>query len=584
MLFLNPSKISDLMKNCFALMIGLLASCMALAGQEQNPVWQKLEIVLEATQDYENPYKDVELWVQLKGPGFDKRCYGFWDGDRTWRIRIMATSPGEWSWTSGSNQDDSGLNNIKGSFKASEWTDEEKEENPLRRGMIRPTENGHAFEYDDGTPMFWLADTWWSCMTRRYHWYADDLSREVGTPEAGFKDYVQYRKAQGFNGCMVIAAFPNWTAEESDWGGRDWEDEEGNRAFLGPEGTPDLDQINPAYFRNMDKKVDYLNENGFIPFIETSRRDIAAYWQSNFEWPESYARYIRYICFRYQGNIVINSPIHLDARALSGEEWNQAANIIVDHYEWSPFGHQSSANPPGSTLNTFGHTDKARWLTFHSVGNERNHTLFPGLTDMFLHPEPVPCLHNEPYYDGLQWGDTAKLGSDLAAYYCRVALYGSVLSGGLAGHVYGADHVWDGDEQMPGAFTIQSASQMSFIYEFLDIDQSGYGNLHPLKQLLQPNQTPNEDKNMGWAYCMRDEAKIFFLMYFEKGCKRATLSGALPKTEYELSWFDPSVGKWMKKLHLKSDTKGVIVLPDYPGEADLTKRDWAAKIIISSYR
>ncbi|MDX2430124.1 MAG: DUF5060 domain-containing protein [Bacteroides sp.] len=566
------------MKLLPAFSLSLFFLCSGLFGQSESKVWQKVEIVLDASLEYENPYKDVEVWIQLKGPDFDKKCYGFWDGDNTWRIRVMATSAGEWSWTSASNQNDDGLNGKTGTFSADDWTPAEMKENPLRRGMIRPTENGHAFEYADGTPMFWLADTWWSCMTRRYFWYEDDSARTVGSAEAGFKDYVAYRKSQGFNGCMVIAAFPNWTAEKSDWGGGDWEDESGNRAFFGKGNAPDLDRINPAYFQNMDRKVDFLNENGFIPFIESSRRDIGSYWKDNFDWPESYALYIRYLCFRYQGNIVINSPIHLDYTALSGEEWNKAANIIMDRYDWAPFGHQASANPPASTLNTFGHTQEARWLTFHSVGNERNHTLFPSLTAMFLHPDPVPCLHNEPYYDGLQWGDTASLGSDLAAYYCRVALYGSVLSGGLAGFVYGADHIWDGDEQMPEAFTIQSAPQMQFIYKFLGIDKSGYQELAPSKQLLSSYQTPNEDKNMGWAYCMRSEAKNLFLLYFEKGCQRAILSGALPNVKYKIHWFNPSTGDWIKKQGIKSDRNGEIVLPEFPDETRFTERDWAVKL------
>ena len=53
--------------------------------------------------------------------------------------------------------------------------------------------------------------------------------------------------------------------------------------------------------------------------------------------------------------------------ALTGEKWNQAGNIIIDRYDWAPFGHPASANPPGSTYRTFGHTDQAKWLTFHSV-------------------------------------------------------------------------------------------------------------------------------------------------------------------------------------------------------------------------
>ena len=32
-------------------------------------------------------------------------------------------------------------------------------------------------------------------------------------PTAGFKDYVRYRKAQGFNLVGIIAAFPNWETD-----------------------------------------------------------------------------------------------------------------------------------------------------------------------------------------------------------------------------------------------------------------------------------------------------------------------------------------------------------------------------------
>jgi hypothetical protein len=562
----------------------LLAGQISTA-QETTRVWQKPEIALTASQSFSNPYADVEVWVDMDGPGYSKRCYGFWDGGNTWRVRIMATAPGTWTWTSGSSPADSGLAGRTGSFSAVAWSESELQQNPLRRGMVRATANGHALQYADGTPMFWLADTWWSCMTRRFFWYDDDLPREVGTSAAGFKDYVRYRKAQGYNGCMVIAGFPNWTDTSSSWGGTGWEDEAGNRPFFGPGTTPDLNRINPAYFQSMDKKVDYLNENGFIPFIETARRDIGAYWKANFGWPHSYARYIRYLCFRYQGNIIINSPVHLDLDIpeIGNSEWNQAANVIVDGYAWPPFGHLGSANPPsqtGSTLESFGHTDQVRWLSLHAVGNARNHFLFPDLTAMFEHGNPVPCLNNEPYYDGLKWGDTAALGSDLAAYYCRVGIYGSVLSGGLAGHAYGADHVWDGDSQMPMAFVIQSAAQMQHIRTFLFGRGATFQNMAPRKDLLTPRQTSNRDGNKGWAYCLLSGQHDAALLYFEQGCERATLSGCLAGTPYHLRWFKPATGEWIAGETLQADGSGKIVLPLFPGGSSVSTADWGVELAL----
>ena len=78
----------------------LLGICGTVSAETRN-VWEKAEITLHAKKSYEDPYSDVEVWVDLKGPGFDKRCYGFWDGRETFRIRVLATAPGTWTWTSG---------------------------------------------------------------------------------------------------------------------------------------------------------------------------------------------------------------------------------------------------------------------------------------------------------------------------------------------------------------------------------------------------------------------------------------------------------------------------------------------------
>lgn len=223
------------MKTKIYLLLALINMLIIISCQEektitQHHLWEKIEIEFKSQNTYSNPYTDVEIWVDLKGPGFNKRCYGFWDGENNWKVRIMATTPGTWTWESGSNQKDVGLNKKKGAFAAIDWTDAEKLENPLRRGMIKADAKGHSFEYADGTPMFWLADTWWPCMTNKYFWYEDDKEREVGTPEAGFKDYVRYRKEQGYNGCMVIAAFPNWLKPgKMRWNVEgNWADEYGN--------------------------------------------------------------------------------------------------------------------------------------------------------------------------------------------------------------------------------------------------------------------------------------------------------------------------------------------------------------------
>jgi len=85
-----------------AILLSLFLAGNAVAAQSQTHVWEKVELTLHATNQYTNPYTQVVAWVDLKGPGFDKRCYGFWDGSNVFRVRVLATAPGTWTWRSGS--------------------------------------------------------------------------------------------------------------------------------------------------------------------------------------------------------------------------------------------------------------------------------------------------------------------------------------------------------------------------------------------------------------------------------------------------------------------------------------------------
>ncbi len=501
-------------------------------------VWEKVEIILHAEKHYDNPYTEVEVWIDLKGPGFEKRCYGFWDGDNVFRLRVLAAAPGLWKWSSGSNQSDPGLNGKKGEFTVVAWSETEKEANPCRRGMIRASANGHAFEYADGTPFFLLGDTWWSVPTFRYRWYDDDKQRPIG-PNAGFKDYVRFRRKQDFNCIAMIAAFPNWSNDDkpatlkmpdgtvlrSAWkqagteSAKDMHDEDGNRAFLFPgkipgyeKYFPDIDRINPKYFRNMDKKIDYLNSQGFAAFIEVSRRDIGQGWKKYYQWPQSYTRYIQYIWSRYQANICLFSPIHLDwtGSTIPAEEWNMAANRVIEKYGHPPFGTPAGTNSNPSTLRNFGHTDKAKWLTFHQIGNRRTHDLYPFLTEIFNASPPVPGINGEPYYAGMEGADG---DTETSALYCRSAMYGSVLSGGLGGHIYGAggwdggmwggnvedaakSHIWD-------VIKWRSADQMRHLRTFIMSEGGKYRDLVPSANLIKPNRSGKAKSCVGCSYCAR---------------------------------------------------------------------------------
>src|SRR5687767_3603002 len=124
-----------------------LWSRAALVSGEVH-VWETQEIILEASRDYPNAYSEVDCWIELSGPGFERRVYGFWDGGRVFRVRFVATSAGEWTWRTGSNRpQDRGLNSGEGRLRAVNWSEAEKSENANRRGFVRASPNGHALRY-----------------------------------------------------------------------------------------------------------------------------------------------------------------------------------------------------------------------------------------------------------------------------------------------------------------------------------------------------------------------------------------------------------------------------------------------------
>ena len=115
-------------------------------------VWEKKELTFTSTRRWADPYTDVTVCVDVVGPGFRTRVFGFWDGDRTFRVRLLAPMAGEWKWRSGSSPTDPGLSGLHGEFRAIDWSEEEKQQNPLRRGFLQTTANHHAIEQADGSP------------------------------------------------------------------------------------------------------------------------------------------------------------------------------------------------------------------------------------------------------------------------------------------------------------------------------------------------------------------------------------------------------------------------------------------------
>ncbi len=606
-----------------------MALAHPLGAQTATHVWELREITLRAARPYANPYTDVECWVTLTGPGFSKRVYGFWDGGDTWRVRVVATAPGRWTWISGSDQpDDRGLTGKTGAFTARAWTAEEVRANPNRRGFIRATPNGHALEYADGTPFFLLGDTWLGAATWRLPLTDAPAADTAPGPGVTFQDAVAFRKRQGFNSVSVIAAFPTWDTDQypatyADSAGvyyrNAWEefgvtvggqataksmhDERGYRPFEilpGRQGLPNYDRVVPEFFRSLDRKMVLLDAQGFVPILETVRRDVAPPWKAYFDFDRSYARFLEYMVARYGAYNLIFSKIHFDIYlprySLTAAEFNQAITAHYRRYGPMPFGQPVTALIDHATDSTFGTGQAAPWLTMHSTGNApRDHGIYAAIERQFRLFPPLPTADLEPHYTG--WvhpnndvnGERPEPASARDLYFSRAQMYGCVLSGALAGHVHGtgAYDVTSASEP-PGprpyfwqALRYESGGYMRGLGAFILSEGVRYRDLDLASDALEPRKAPGSSERGldGWSYLMRTPAKDLGFLYFENGALRARAAGWTPGAAYRFTWYDPRAGAWSDSTDLTADAQGVLQLPAFPGNEERASTDWAARIV-----
>jgi hypothetical protein len=118
--------------------------------------------------------------------------------------------------------------------------------NPLHThgGLLRVSKDGHHLTYADGTPFFWLGDTWWFCPS--------DLMPLEGSTHpsipSAYQALIEKRGHQRFT--VIHMAFLGEIGGVSPFTsgkrGADWD---------------------PAYWQRVDRYMDIANDNGLIPVI-----------------------------------------------------------------------------------------------------------------------------------------------------------------------------------------------------------------------------------------------------------------------------------------------------------------------------
>jgi len=186
-------------------------------------------------------------------------------------------------------------------------------------------------------------------------------------------------------------------------------------------------------------------------------------------------------------------------------------------------------------------------------------------------------------------GERPPANSDRDNYFSRAQMYGSVLSGGLSGHVHGTSsyditttgepaglrhHIWD-------ALKFESGKYMRHLSSFIMSEGDKYQKLELSSQNIHPQKAPNSPENGldGWSFMMRTPAKDFALLYFENQSILPRLSKFIPRTSYYIQWFNPSNGEWRENITVNTDNSGMLFLPKFPDGQNPSTRDWAVKIL-----
>ena len=595
-------------------------------------VWETVEVRLQAKEQYDNPYTDVVVWADVTGPNFEKRVFGFWDGGNEFCIRLTAVEAGLWSYVTGANVQDDGLCGVTGSYLAGPWSTEEKEANATRRGFVVATPDGHSMMYADGTPYIMVGDTWWALATKHFPWVDDEVSRTGA--DMTMKDMARVRRSQGYNTVGMIAAFPTWDSDglpshievgdelhttiRSAWTNngcrapREGEppvtakdmSNEGGRPFEVFPGkvpgfenvAPDLDRINPEYFKALDKKMDWLNANGFTVFIEVTRRDVSTVFRNYYDWPMVYTRFIQYIFARYHTNNILFSPIHYDCQlhSIDAREFNEAINLFIDLYGKPPFGNLMGANSEPHSFVNFGGADDQKWMTFDQLANYREHDYYWHLVDGY-HRSGLPAINGEPYYSGhwslyLRDGNGQIIGAQppQSPYHeddhlnCRSGYFGSLVCGAFGGILAGFQAGWSGnseelcDVKLWEIFDFPAGKQLQYIVPFLLTEGLRYRELIPEPEFLTPNKMGDPMGLRGWAFAAATASQDFLLCYIEKDCPKLFARALRPYDIYRLTWFNPRTGEWLddESVDLEVYNYGFLPLPLPPENTD-----WGFKLI-----
>ena len=154
-----------------ATLLGVSLARLALAAGpgRQTEANVMVELPFAASIKHDDPFNTITLDVIFTDPaGRELRVPAFWAGEQAWKVRYASPVVGTHRYRSEcSDTNDRGLHGVVGQVQIHPYSGN----NPFyAHGAIQVAADRRHLEYADGTPFFWLADTWWMGLCHRLRW------------------------------------------------------------------------------------------------------------------------------------------------------------------------------------------------------------------------------------------------------------------------------------------------------------------------------------------------------------------------------------------------------------------------------
>jgi len=511
--------------------LSVVARAVELSKVEANRV---AEVALVSAKTYKNPFVEIEVNVVVTQPDGNKlRAPMFWAGGNRWCLRYASSTVGVHTFrTECSDNTNAKLHGVEGKIEVTAY----KGQNHLyRHGPIRVAKDKRHFEYADGAPFFWLADTWWKCLCKRMTW-------------EGFQELAADRKKKGFSVIQIVAGpYPDEGPFEPMW------ENEGGL----PYHTRDYKVINTEYWNYADRRLEHLIDTELVPAVVGAwgRADCDAMKVAGVE---GLKRHWRYLIARYSAYPVfwiLAGEIPEETKWGQGP-WAEVATYLrsIDPYHRPLTCHTGYARR--------GDAGDSHVIDFDMFGGSHDEPVaidpktIANMTAAYAMKPPMPALVGEVCYEGHMqqgFGDVQR------------RVFWSYILSGAAGHTYGAAGIWHaGVEGDPGCASGAFGGRK--VYDWTTwregMNYPGATQLGIGKKLLENYPWSRFEPHPEWVedgcFAAGIDGELRFIYLPRRNIynwSAPTVKALEPDIDWHVYYFDPATGRKFDQGMIKAGAK-----------------------------